>query len=798
MTSPAESNRQQTRSAPPLELTLAVGLISAAGLGLEILFMRLLSLVLWHHYAAMIISLALLGIGVSGMVLRLSRTWWRERFSLLFASAAALFGLTVPLAFALARKVAFNPLEVMWDPWQWVRLSAMYLLLAVPFFCAGACLAAALGCGRFAVSRVYRADLIGAGVGSVVVILLLFLLSPQSGLRVAAVTGFAAAALVAVRAWGRPAALVLALFGLAYGLLFPAPWIEPHPSPYKALSRTMLIPGTEVTRIRHSPQGTLTVVDSHTTPLRHAPGLSPVCPVEPPAQQGVFLDGNFVGALPAGAQPGQDTYLDCLPEALPFALLSDPRVLDTGLGGAGDPFMALELGAGLLHIIEANRPVADLLRARDADLSTGDPVTVQATTIRGFLGQRGLPAYDLIRHREGSGSGAIGEREVAADFGSTVEAYHRLYSRLAPNGLLTVSLALEHPPVALLKTMATVLTVLKDRGVERPERRLALVRSLNTVLLLVKESPFEPSERNLIERFCLERSFALDLLPAVEGAAARTSPDRLGREVGSLLNSGTTTFVAEYPWNIAPATDNAPFFSRFFTWESLPLLWPRLTSGGAALVQWPYLIQWGTLLLAVLAGLLLVTLPLLFSGKTDWSWTGKSRATVYFVALGLGFLFLEIVYIQQLTLLLGHPVYALSLVLAGFLVFAGLGSGVSPKLTPAQVFAAVLTLILGAWILLPAYVQFLMGMSLPGRTAGALLAVGPLAFFLGMPFPLGLARLEREAPGWVAWAFGTNGCASVVSPVLATLLSMHAGMDTVLLLAALLYGAAYSCLPGRR
>ena len=172
--------RVRADAAPPV---FAVALISAAALAYEIVLMRLFSIILWHHFAYMIISLALLGYGASGALLSLAQRAVQQHFAPLFCAAAAAFGVSAIGCFALAQRVPFNPLEILWDPRQIAYLLAIYLLLALPFLCAGACVCMAFARWRGQVARIYSFDILGAGAGSLGVVALLFVLAPADALK---------------------------------------------------------------------------------------------------------------------------------------------------------------------------------------------------------------------------------------------------------------------------------------------------------------------------------------------------------------------------------------------------------------------------------------------------------------------------------------------------------------------------------------------------------------------------------------------------------------------------------------
>ena len=258
-------------------------------------------------------------------------------------------------------------------------------------------------------------------------------------------------------------------------------------------------------------------------------------------------------------------------------------------------------------------------------------------------------------------------------------------------------------------------------------------------------------------------------------------------------------FLARYKFDLRPATDDRPYFFDFFKWQALPELWTVSAQSGGALLDWGYLILVATLVQAAVLSAVLVLLPLWLGIETQRS-AGRWRIFVYFGAIGLAFLFVEIASIQRFTLFLAHPLYAIGVVLAGFLVFAGLGSGAAPALEQrladtrygalGAAIAAIVLLAIAYILALPPVFATLAGLPDPAKILLSLILIAPLAFFMGMPFPLALARLRANAPDLVPWAWGINGCASVLAAILATLLAMTAGTRMVVLVAAALYLAA--------
>jgi len=223
----------------------------------------------------------------------------------------------------------------------------------------------------------------------------------------------------------------------------------------------------------------------------------------------------------------------------------------------------------------------------------------------------------------------------------------------------------------------------------------------------------------------------------------------------------------------------------------------ELPAGGrGSLIEWGYLILVATIVQAFIVGLSLILVPLWITRRRSVQPAG-ARMGFYFGALGLAFIFIEIAFMQKFILFLNHPLYAIAVVLSGFLVFAGLGSGYSVRLARRLEntrFSPIVVAVAGIVGISLVYVFFLTSIStwlvtLPdaARIIAATGLIAPLGFCMGMPFPLGLAKLAARAPDFIPWAWGINGFASVVSAALATLLAIHFGFTAVVLLALVFY-----------
>ena len=380
---------------------LAVAVISAAVLAYQVLLVRLLSVVSWHHFAYMIISIALLGFGASGTVLALARTRLVRRFQTVFAVAAALFAVTAVASLALVVRLPFNPLALVWDARQLVWLGIAYALLVLPFFFGGGAIGLAFTRDPAGIGRLYAFDLVGAGTGALGVVGLLFLVEPETALRLVAALGLLAGALVL---W--PARRIAAILGSAavfVALWLPPAWtaLHPHISEFKGLSMALRVPDARIVEERSSPLGLVTVVESPTIPFRHAPGLSLNNVTEPPLQLGVFTDADSLSTITRfedDLAPFQ--YLDFTTSALPYHLLDDPEVLVLGAGGGEQVLLALYHGAPEIDAVELNPDVLDLVTDRYADFAGGlyarPEVDLHLGEARSFV-ERTPERYDLVQ-----------------------------------------------------------------------------------------------------------------------------------------------------------------------------------------------------------------------------------------------------------------------------------------------------------------------------------------------------------------------------------------------------------------
>jgi hypothetical protein len=779
----------------------AVGLISAAALAYEILLTRLFAIIHWHHLVAAAISLALLGYGASGTFLAIAGKRLQGHFAPVFIANALLFSLSALACVGLAQRLPFDPQALTWDPTQLVYLTATFLILAIPFFAAANCIGLSLWTFQKQIPRLYGFDLIGAGLGSVLLLVGLTSMSPADNLFGVFIAGILVAIVAAITLRWHPAWITIAgLFILALAWFGGRPDLQP--AAYKDLSRSLAVTGATVEHSASGVAGTLSVVRNDRVPIRTAPGLSLHATALPPRQLAVFVDGDNAGTLHASNTGDRSSaYLKDLISALPYQLLDAPRVVVLNAGAGLGVEQALSLGAASVNAIEPNPQLQELSCGRYRQLNSercGSRVNWQTQSARAFIAgpHDGFDLITLAVHADASGLDAL-----KINFDLTREAIVSYLGRLTPGGLIAIEGPTRLPPRLSLRTIATASAALKQLGISEPGRHLAAIRGWQRFLLLVSRKPLDTVREDEIRAFAGSRGFDLIWLPNMKEAEAnryqRLNKPQYYLQAGAILDPEQGASDTDPRYRLRPASDDMPFPNRFTSWTEG---WSALRHGDqGALSQLDtgLLVAAATLSVVTAGGILLIILPLLWPGRTIRPRvpTGQGlRTLLYFVLIGVGFLFIEIAWIQRLQLFLGLPVYATTAVLVTFLVFAGLGSLWSQNRSSERahrvLLSAVFAILLASLVYLlymPTWLNAAAGLPLWTRGALVLVLLAPLAFAMGIPFPTGLRGLGHSSPQLIPWAWGINGCASVISAASAPLLAMEIGFNGLIAIAVIAY-----------
>lgn len=796
------SARQPAATPPGAAIDLGLFLLSAAALTFEINLTRLFSVAQFYHFAFMIVSLALLGYGVSGTALALAPALRAGQPRATLGWLALAMSLSSLGAYALTNWLPFDSFSLVWDGRQFWILAAHYAALSSPFFFCGLAVGCLLSAAPLKTGRTYAVNLLGSACGCLIALPAPGYLGGEG--TVVLSSGLAAlAAVVCLTATKRLAPtvwLALTLCDLGLRLIGRPTWplLDLRLSPYKGLAYALQYPGARSLSRQWNSVSRVDVVRS--AGIRSVPGLSYRYLETLPLQDGLLVDGDDLSPILA---PGADpTFAAYLPAALAFRLRPAAEALVLEPRGGLDVFTALAGGARRVTAVESNA----LIVAAAGPLYTDPRVRVVIEADRSYL-RRATDAFDVILLSLISAYHPIqsGAYSLAEDYRYTVEAFQAALARLKPDGVLVTSRWLQTPPSECLRAFALAVTALDRAGVEATQNIVAF-RSYNLATLLVKNSGFTAEELSVIREFTRSRAFDLiyapDLRPdEVNRYNVLAEPIYTQAFLALLAAQPREAFYSNYAFDVAPPTDDRPFFGHFFKWSQAGRMWAALGKtwqpfGGAG-----YFALLALLGLAVLLAAGLILLPAVVARRLAplrppspvTPEPARAWALLYFGLIGLAYLLVEIPLIQRFILFLGHPAYALTAVIFAVLLFSGIGSCWSERLPWRRALALLVVLLAGAPPALPFLFDLALGLPLGGRLALTLLSLAPIAFLMGAPFPAGIRGFGKgdTDAGHIAWAWAVNGAASVIAAVLAALLSLSLGFNWVLRLGAVCYAGAW-------
>ncbi len=758
-------------------IVAAIGLLSAGSLLLELTFVRVFSFLFFAHYAFMIISTALFGLGLAGVVLNLRGLPANEDAARAMRRAAAAFAGVALLAMAFAH---LSPVKVSHalsgQGLQIFYLILYYAVIGAPFYFVGRAVSIGLSAWSEQADRLYFGDLLGAGGGCLLLFICITPLKPMGTACVVAAMALASALLLSdgcTRACR--AALIFAVLAAAALSPFAGGIVPMIPRDHKRVFKKDWLAG----RIRWSRWGALSRVDV----AEWGPDLA-VLWIDGGTNQSSLIrfDGDFDRGFDK-ARWGRRR------DSLIYRLREPGRVAVIGAAGSHEVVAAAGFGAREVVGIEMDPLVVEAVVKKYAGF-IGRPyekphIRMVCAEGRSYL-ERTREAFDVIQQVNNFTPVALasGALNVSETYLVTVEAFRLYLRRLTPDGIVNLR---RHGDI---RVASVAMEALRLDGVEEPWRHIVILNDDT----YVKKSPWTTPE---IDRI-------VDLAGQMR-LAPRFLPDRVVRE-GSwyerfLRSRNPRKWYRRDVAILAPSTDDWPFINHYVSWGRTrdPGL-PRTISWYNDMKYFKVVPHGDFILLCILAEAAVLSLVFLILPMARAQGRELTPAALlpvaYFATLGFGFIFVEICLMQRLTLLLGHPSLSLAVVLSSLLAAAGLGSlcsrrlGVSEPRGLRAVLAVNIALIVAAVRLLPLVVARGLLISTPGRVSIAVAAAGLHGFFLGMPFPAGVRILGRRRRRLVPWGWAMNSYATVVGSVLSVMIAMSLGFRAVYLLAAGAYGIA--------
>lgn len=778
---------------------LALGFISASIIGFQLALIQILSIVQWYHFAYMVLSVALLGFGAAGTVIALFRKRLLKWYAGLVPNLMIIsgFGMAMVLPLSQSTPFRFDSYLLFTEYTETGKLAASYMLYFIPFF------AGALAIGLIfiekveEIGKVYFANLAGSAMGGALSILFSWTYFPSQLPALNALLAIAAGILMIQKGLKISVFLytVLTSLSVVYYLFFPP---ELFLSQYKSIETTLNLPDARIERETSSPYG---LMQSVTSPaFRYAPGLSLAYKGVIPERTAIFNNGNWFGVIPGPEDFSAEGVLNYTTGALPFHVGTPTKVLVLNSGTGMEVAHAFAHGAEEVTAVEPNAGALQMTEDHLPDFERLTPASSNLITLRRsartFLMQD-RHSYDLITlPMVDAFGGSSGLKALHEEYLLTRESFRNMRDRLGDKGMLSVSCWMDYPVRGPLKILATLVEVVKENG-EDPRRHIIAIRSWGTITFLYQRSAFTAEQLQNTRSFCEELLFDPVLLPDIRSGEREEhnvmQDGKFFEYVDALLTQRPSNFYHDYSFNITPATDNRPYFSQFLRWKTIPDLSKIFGKGTLPFLELGYLMLIITLVQIILLSAILIIAPLFRLG-----WKGRHRSWTfgYFGAIGIGFMLVEIVLIQHFILYFGNAVYATSGVITVLLLFSGIGSYLSSRYELSKKQMRLLFLLIGGLLVLYVFLlKYLLALTITFHSwekAGLVLIIlAPLSVLMGFPFPAGLKRLnDNNDQELIPWGWGINGCASVISTALATLLAVELGFAAVMLIAAVAY-----CIP---
>jgi hypothetical protein len=775
---------------------VGIGAVSGALLMTELALTRIFSVTMYYHFAFLAISIALFGLSASGVLVYVLRRRLAsvptERLLTLGALVHALATL-IALACLVRIRVGLN-----YSPRNLALMLSIYLLAALPFLTGGYVISTAFARLTTRISLLYAADLIGAAAGCLALIPLLNTLGAPGVVLVAAALSLAAAlGFTDSAARTRVAAMSVAILAIPLGAqLAGARPFEVHDTKGHEGDRVLFSKWNSFSRIA--------VYD-------RAHGDWSLSPKFTGSRgESRFMDIDSAASTPILKGTGSISDADYLRyelTAIAYQLVERPvgfKALVIGPGGGRDLLSALVFGATHVDGVEINPIIVrDVMLGRfreySGNLYTDRRVSIHVDDGRSFV-RRSTNTYDVIQASlvDTWAATAAGAYTLTENSLYTAEAFGEYLDHLTDTGMLTITRWVFDG----LRLVSLAQEACAARGLD-PARHLAIVRHDRVATFLLKKQPFTPEEVTRLKTHADEMGFVVLYAPGVDAVTDGTDPPEMIQSRTSandyarfIRAADRHQFIDAYPLDIRATTDDRPFF--FHTTrlaDQFDVAFGRSMLFGNGLSALLTLFGISAALVA-----LFVIGPLLIGGEAPGA--GWARWLAYFGALGAGFMLLEVAMLQRFVLLLGHPVYSLTVTLFSLLLGTGLGSVVSRVVDDQRIrrvtLFALLTIVLIAVVArfaIPWFVDLAIPWPLAARIAVAIAILVPVGILLGMALPGGMRLLATRRPEIAPWGWGLNGAFSVVGATLAVFIAMNWGFSTTFLAAAAVYAVAAVVFP---
>jgi hypothetical protein len=745
-------------------LFAGIFLTALSGLVLEVSITRIFSAAIWYHFAFVAVSVALVGLGASGLVVQHGvkklRGKWAEDLTIFSAWGITIFiPITLFVMHALASQVIYLPLFM--------------ALFSVPFFFVGIIISAAFSAFGSVAGRLYAADLVGASAGALLVVLFLMLTGGEGATLIVgliAAIGGTIFSSIAKNTRKLIISFIFVAFAISLILLNHATQIfaiPTDPTAHKDLPMYLREhPGSKIVKTQWNSFSRIDVVEGG----EGNEGLVAK----------VFIDGGAgtnIISWDGNTESRQE--LSTWMQYLPFKMMQDPKVLVIGSGGGRDVVAALVSGSKDVTSVEINPIIYDTVKSygeRAGNVYSHQYVSSYVDEGRSFI-TRSSEKYDIIYipFVDTWASVSSGGLSVSENFLYTVQGFQQYYDHLTDRGkIVTVRWLIDAP-----RFITTYAKLLEQNGVPQDQlyRHLIMVTSdsytqdPSVTMVIFSKLPFTDEEIKFFSESFSQYDYKPILLPG-----------QIMREPYPALLNGKIQleqFYDLFKTKVYPVTDDNPYFLSFE--KPLPYAVEALLYASFGIVAIFLLIPFAWMRRAVV---------LLVTEKSE-----LRIATVipYFAALGMGFILIELALLQKLILLLGNPTMTFAILLFTLLISSGSGSLLSSRIIRNNMKNLVFVIggiaALGALyvVFLPPIVYSTIAEPFEVKAAVSAAVLAPIGFLMGMPFPTGVRLLKAHRPEYIPWMWAINGAFSVLGAVLAIALGIMYGSSHAMILGILIY-----------
>jgi len=759
------------------QIYFAIAATSLASLLLELSLTRVFSVIYYYHFAFLAISIALFGLGAGGVFSYVVAGWGKISlyFKLGLLAAINAVAIVFSLWFLLARTGEMTTWE----------LTCAYFIAAVPFLLSGTIVSLAVADTIERIDRVYFFDLIGAAGGCAVLVSLLDLLGGPNTILVAAVLYAVSAAVwfhLAAVPRGRVLSVLLGL--LLVGLItynFKSPVLDVKFAKGQKIQNEEFVRWNSFSRIalKLQPDGArLIVID---------------------ADANTYL-ANFD---PFHLTPAQHTDLMFHGPGMPYLLRPGAKTAIIGPGGGMDVARALVSGSKDITGVEINPIIATTIMRKkfpqySDNLYLRPEIHIKVEDGRSFI-RRTDQHFQVLQATlvDTWASTAAGAFALSENNLYTTNAFVDYLSHLTDDGVLAFTRWGFKPPRESLRIVSLAYAALKKLGQNDPAKNVIVVRENKAQLnafgaqdtILVSRTPFSAADIDLLQKDAATAKLQVVYAPGTTQAS--TFRDML-------LAPDINRFYDSYDFDVRPVSDNRPFF--FYTVQARDL-WNYMThashAAGDYKINSAIPLLFGLVGISIIATLIILSLPPLVLGHRLPTTPGAAKALSFFLFIGAGYILIQVSLIQKFVLFLGHPTYALTVIIFSMLLSSGLGSFASKRLVHGDLtrLSRVMLLIVSAIIALSFVISPIsesgVALPFPLKVLISVALISPVGFAMGMPFPTGLTLLERIMPASIRWAWAINAASSVMGSAAAMFLAIYLGLQATLVIGGLLYLAAW-------